>query len=270
MRKFLYCLFGSLLGSVLPLEAENLRQPSLPALGMGNSGVVLSSSLNPALLPLSTGKSIDLSYLNRYLVKELGTLSLGFDYAGKRMSTGLRITSFGYDEYRETLFRLALGKQLGNHWSLGIGIQYAMVHSVLWEHTPSRLSTDVGVIYKPVDKLWIGLSITDLPSVLINQQNVDLDSFKSYSVQLGFRYEVINHTLITVYTGMREQHRLTGGLGLEYEVLNCFYLRGGLQVAPLLPTFGFGCLWRSFQIDAATVYHPVLGVSLAAGLRFTF
>lgn len=252
------------------LQAENLRLPDVRSCALGENGVMLSASFNPALIPLSTARSLELSYSNRYMVKELGTISTGFQYPNPKLSTGLFVSTFGYDEYRETMLRLAVGKRLGEHWALGVGFQYSFVQTAMLEHTPSRLSTDIGVLYLPVEKLSVGLLIKDFPSVKMNQQGVDLDCFRAFAVQVGFQYEVLAHTLIACYAGTDQDYRITGGLGIEYAFMDKFYLRGGMKISPLLPSFGIGYVLKSFRLDAAALYHTVLGVSLALGLSFHF
>lgn len=252
------------------LRAENLRLPDVRSCALGENGVMLSSAFNPALIPLSTLKTLELSYSNRYMVKELGTISTSFQYPNETLSTGLFLSTFGYDEYRETMLRLAVGKKLGEHWSLGVGFQYSFVQTAMLEHTPARLSTDIGVLYLPVEKLSVGLLIKDFPSVKLNQQGVDLDCFRAFAIQAGFQYEVLEHTLMAFYVGTDQDYRITGGLGIEYTFMEQFYLRGGVKISPLLPTFGIGYVLKSFRLDAAALYHTVLGVSLAVGLSFHF
>ncbi len=268
--KYRLLLSGALFLFFSFLRAENLRFPDVRACALGENGVMLSAAFNPALIPLSSEKSVELSYINRYMLKELGTVSASFQYPNDKLSTGVFVSSFGYEEYRETLFRLAVGKKLGEHWALGIGFQYSFIQSVAWEHIPSRLSTDIGVFYIPVDKLSVGLLIKDFPSVKMNLQTLDLDSFESFNIQVGFQYEVINNALIALYAGIDQKYRIIGGLGLEYVFKDCFYLRGGVKISPLLPTLGIGYQLKRFRLDVSTMYHSVLGISLAAGLSFHF
>ena len=103
---------------------DNLRIPDIRSLGMGGNGVTQSVLFNPALVALNTDKVLHLEYFNRYGVKELGTVGIGFVYPNPSLSAGVDISSFGYDQYRETLFRLSVGKQLNGRWRIGIGFQY--------------------------------------------------------------------------------------------------------------------------------------------------
>lgn len=81
------------------------------------------------LLIADSNKKICVNYYNRYALKELGTLNMSCYYPNSFLSTGIDILSFGYDSYRESLFRLSFGKKLSNKWSLGISIQYSLLQT---------------------------------------------------------------------------------------------------------------------------------------------
>ena len=79
---------------------DNLRIPDIRSLGMGGNGVTQSVLFNPALVDLHTDKIVHFEYFNRYGVKELGTLGIGFVYPNPLLSVGVDISSFGYDQYK--------------------------------------------------------------------------------------------------------------------------------------------------------------------------
>ena len=249
---------------------DNLRIPDIRSLGMGGNGVTQSVLFNPALVALHTDKIIHLEYFNRYGVKELGTVGIGFVYPNPLLSVGVDISSFGYDQYRETLFRLSVGKRLNDRWRIGIGFQYKMLQTELYEEVPKQLSTDIGILFAPVDKLLIGMLIMDFPSIAIHKHTAEIKCFTGYSVQIGFQWEVINGLLIAGTVGSNKTHVLTGGAGIEYAPFGNFRIRAGVQTTPLLPTLGIGYRLVGFTVDVATVYHPVLGVSTGLGLSYSF
>ena len=249
---------------------DNLRISDIRSLGMGGNGVTQSVLFNPALVALYTDKVLHLEYFNRYGVKELGTVGIGFVYPNPLLSAGVDISSFGYDQYRETLFRLSVGKQLNGRWRIGIGFQYKMLQTELWEEVPKQLSTDVGILFVPIDKLLIGMLIMNFPSITIHKYTTETKCFTSYSVQIGFQWEVINNLLIAGNAETNKQTVLTGCIGMEYQLLTHFYVRTGIKTTPLLPTLGIGYRLSGFIVDVAALYHPVLGISTGIGLKYCF
>lgn len=256
---------------LFPVYAEeNLRLPGTRALALGGNSVTLSSLSNPALVHLSVDKVFHLEYFNRYAMKELGSINGSFQYPNAYLSTGIHLATFGYDKYRQNMVRVFMGKQLNTQLTIGVSFQYTWIQSELYEKTPARLSTDIGIVYIPFDKLLIGCVARDLPSVCTSAKDLNLKELRTYSVQIGFNWEVLNNLLITSFAGVDESHRIQGGFGIEYEVWNCFQLRAGLQADPFLPGLGTGFSLYGWQLDAVALWHPLLGVNSGVGLSYSF
>lgn len=268
MKKYIFIfeiisLFS--LGATNPWRISDMRSGA-----MGGNGVTLSYLFNPAMLELSTHPILSIDYFNRYAIKELGIVQGSFQYPNPYLSTGVQITSFGYEQHRESLARIAFSKRLNNHWAMGISFQYTWIQSELYEETPSRLSTDIGMVYSPVEKLSIAVSIRDLPSIRLSDKDKNINSFQSYNIDIGIHWQVLNDLLITCYAGIDEEEDVQGGFGLEYQIGDCFFLRGGVQVPPFLPSFGAGFRWRQWGVDLMAVWHTSLGISSGIGLFYSF
>lgn len=269
MKQFFFVCF--LLGISPCLHAvNNLRLPDIRCMGMGMCGVTNSSLFNPALISRENSKSVDINYFNYYGLKELGTVNVAFSYPNDFLSAGVDISSFGYDQYRESMFRLFLGKPLGERWSIGISLQYTLLQTKLMEESPQYLSADVGILFTPVEKLLIGMLIQDFPSVEILKKNADIESIIYYSLQIGFQWEVINNLLIVGNAETDKQTTVSGRIGIEYQLIDHFYVRTGIRTTPLLPTLGVGYWLSGFVVDVAVHYHPVLGISTGIGLKYCF
>ncbi|RHJ94061.1 hypothetical protein [Parabacteroides bouchesdurhonensis] len=249
---------------------DNLRLADVRSISMGGNEVTQSAFFNPSLIALSESKSIQINYFNKYLLKELSTVNVSFRYPDNLLSAGVDIFSFGYDAYRESMFRLSLSKQLSEKWSLGVSVQYTMLQTELTERTILGLSTDLGITIHPVDNLLVGMLIMNLPSVPIKNKEVEIKDFMPYLLQLGFQWEIINDMLIIGSLGTSKEHILLGNAGFEYTVFNVFHIRGGIRGKPFIPSFGFGYDLSSFTINTAATYHSVLGISTGIGLSFSF
>ena len=263
-------LFIVLFVSINIHAVDNLRILDMRSLGMGRNGVTQSALFNPALVALHTGKMVNFEYFNRYGLKELGMMGIGFIYPNSLLSAGVNISSFGYDGYRETCFRLSVGKRLNERWRIGISFQYTMLQTEVLEKVPKQLSTDIGILFSPVDNLLIGMLIMDCPSVVVQKYTTGINYITDYSVQIGFQWKVINNLLIVGTFESNKAHVLTGSAGIEYAPFDNFHIRAGIQATPLLPALGIGYRLAKFTINVATVYHPVLGVSTGLGLNYYF
>ena len=49
--------------------------------------------------------------------------------------------------------------------------------------------------------------------------------------------------------------------GLEYQVIENFFVRGGFATAPVELTLGFGYQFKEIQLSLGSAYHQVLGWS---------
>lgn len=267
------CLLGFIFSLCIHFSlraVDNLRLPDMRSVAMGGNGATQSVLFNPSLVALSSDKSIHIEYINRYLVKELGTIGMTFQYPNTLLSTGVNITSFGYDKYRESLFRLFMGKQLNDKWTLGLAVEYAMLQTELFQSQTGHLSIDIGATFIPVDKLLVGMLIMNFPSVSVGKLNTDRKDFIGYFLQIGFQWEVINHLLIVGSLATNKENPVIGNLGMEYTAFDSFSLRAGIQTNPFLPSLGIGYAFSLFKIDVGTIYHSLLGVSTGVGISVSF
>ncbi|WP_459188243.1 hypothetical protein ACGE0T_19545 [Parabacteroides sp. APC149_11_2_Y6] len=256
---------------ILPVYAvDNFRITDIRCLGMGGNGVTQSVLSNPSLVCFYDSKLVQIDYFNRYSVKELGTIHAGFIYPNTLLPAAVDIFSFGFDGYRESMFRLSMGKQLNRKWKIGISIQYALLQTELSEKVLQGLSTDVGILYSPVDKLLIGLLIMNLPSVTIHSEDTDIKILNDYSIQIGFQWSVINSLLIAGTVESNKTVYLTGSIGAEYIPFNRFSIRAGMNLSPLQPSLGIGYCFSRFSLDVAGTYHTVLGISTGVGIKYAF
>ncbi|MDR2763859.1 MAG: hypothetical protein LBB90_02385 [Tannerella sp.] len=265
----LFCLLLSLCQG-FTMARNNLRFPDTRTLGMGGNGASHSSLFNPALLALQEQKDVRIDYFNRYGIKELATVSGAFCFPNRILPAGLHVASFGYDEYRESMFRLSTGKRLNAFWTLGISVQYAVIQSQLFESDASRLSTDIGASFQPVDNCLITCSAINVPSISLNSEEVDSERIGTYLIELGVNWQLVNNLLITGSMAHNRETRWEASLGMEYRPYDDFHLRSGVRTAPFRPSLGAGYRFAGLIADVVMIYHPVLGISTGLGLSFSF
>ena len=270
MRKAILLILFGLLINVSAKAIDNLRIPDLRTLSLGSGGVTETPLYNPALLAVQTHNRLYANYYNRYSVSELASVSGGVYYLNDILPVGLDIASFGYDQYRESLFRLSVGKRIAEKWTVGIAVQYAILQSELFEETSGRLSSDIGITFRPVENVLTGLSILHLPSIKTGDKNIDNEHIAPYSIHFGFNWNVINTVLITGSLNNSKDYRIAGAFGMEYMPFDDFKIRAGISSSPLRPSLGVGYRIARIDIDIGMIYHSVLGVSTGIGLSFSF
>ncbi|MDR1555715.1 MAG: hypothetical protein LBS88_01620 [Tannerellaceae bacterium] len=250
--------------------ADNLRIGSMRSIGMGGNEATSSALFNPSLIALAGHYTVGINYFNRYALKELGTINGSLYLPNDMLPLGVDVASFGYDAYRESMFRFLMAKRLNPRWILGISIQYALLQTELFEEQPAQLSADLGLTYAPLDNLLTSLLIINFPSASFGNESTEKKVLMYYLIQAGFQWQVFNHTFISATLETGETHAIGGSLGLEYIAFDDFSIRAGVKGAPLLPSFGFGYRFSAFSIDVAAVYHLLLGVSTGVSVSFSF
>jgi len=270
MKKSLVILSLLWTGCFRVSATDNLRVPDVRALGMGGNGGAHSAFFNPSLLGLQTERSARVDYYNRYSVNELATGSAGFCFPNPVLPVGFHLASFGYDAYRESLFRLSTGKRLNDAWALGVSVQYAVMQSELFETDPTRMAADIGLAFQPVENVLLGLSVINFPSVSLNEESADSKRIGSYQAELNVNWNMMGDVLLTAGAAHGEETPLSASFGMEYLPFDDFCIRTGIRTSPFRPSLGVGCRLGIIMADAAMIYHPLLGVSMGLGLSCSF
>jgi hypothetical protein len=270
MKKWSFVFLIFCTYSVFAGATDNLRISDSRSLSMGGNGAAHSPFFNPALLALRTQKELRLDYYNRYSLKELSTISGGFCYPNRILPAGFHVASFGYDQYRESLFRFSAGKRLNTYWALGVSVEYALLQSELFETDASRLSTDIGLSLCPEDDWLITLSVINFPSVSLGGEEVDNERIATYLLEMNVNWMIVDNVLITGGAAHCRETPFSASLGMEYLLFGDFRLRAGIRTVPFLPSLGIGCRFSAVTADVVAIYHPVLGACTGLGLSYSF
>lgn len=249
---------------------DRLRPADTRTAGMGGQGVTLSSLLNPSLPAMMPKREVRTDYLNRYNIKELGTLSGGLCYPNTLLPFGAHVASFGYDEYRESMFRFSVARRLSRFWSLGVSLQYVLLQSELFERDVARIAVDVGAAFHPSDDWLIALSVINFPSVSIGERETNGKNPTMRRVLLGMNYWVAEKVLFLVGMETCKEVPFSFSAGMEYEAFSDFRIRSGISTHPFLPSAGVSYTLVGLTADVAFWYHPVLGAGSGFGLSFSF
>ena len=134
---------------------DNTRISDIRSMGMGVNGVTQSILYNPSLIAVQNKSNCHFNYFNRFEMKELSTFQGGVDFVNKFLPLSVDIFSFGYDAYRENMFRLSVAKKLGEQWFSGVAVQYRWMQTEFFEEIPQFLSTDIGILYNPVENMLL-------------------------------------------------------------------------------------------------------------------
>ena len=266
MRRFLIISVTLLLATCAIFARDNVRIGDIRTVALGGNGVTGSSLYNPALLALDS-RMAAVSYYNAYQLKELSSYTARLCLPNKLLPVGFTVASFGYDEYRESLFRLSLAKWLHPRWALGIGLQYAMIQSEIFEESPSFLSVDIGASFEASSRVRLAASVVNWPAVRLNDAT---EQVLPYSIKVGVQWQMLDDLTMLLGYENEPEYPCHFAVGAEYAPYDFFRIRLGLHTHPMVPTGGVGLRWESFSLNISAAYHPELGVSQGIELIYSF
>jgi len=132
------------------------------------------------------------------------------------------------------------------------------------------VSADVGLSYTASDKLLISAVVVNFPSATFGYEGREEPAFSAYLLEGGVQWEAFERVLICSAVEWTEEGGTGVHLGMEYRPYEEFAVRAGVRGFPMLPAMGLGYSFGNVRVDAAAVYHPTLGVSMGAGVSYSF
>lgn len=244
--------------------------PGSRSIAMGSAGMALqgvwSLQQNSAGIANMERAVFALGYEQHFLNPELSTKTAVFAWPLKKNVFGLNFQRYGFSDYLEQTTGLAYSRSFSGTLSLSIVIKHHQV-SIPRYGSAQTFSVDAGMQYRLSDKVMIGSQISN-PG---KSRFEDLSgSFIPLGISIGASFDLSDKVLVITDLYKSLGMGVDTKLGLEYQIINWFYLRGGLTVNPFLQSAGFGLKHRRIFIDAAISSHPNLGFSPNISLGYEF
>lgn len=244
---------------------------TLPAISAGRANLqtlnqgLWSSLTNPAgLLYLKTPR-IGLHSENRFLIKELNFMTLAGGWGTAKNRFFSSVSYFGYHTLQWTDTRLGYARLLTPDLKAGISLnlhhrKYSQTLPASW-----MISADIGMILDITSKWSAGVNISN-PTALFYSQHEQLQL--PLSIEIGSAYQVHDQVALLLETGSNETRKIITRGGIEIEISERFYLRGGINNTSILYSFGSSLIFKPFIIDLAFSGHEHLGYSPSISISY--
>jgi hypothetical protein len=239
--------------------------------GMGNAGVTLydfwSISHNQAGMAHLQHAGAGFYFENRYMAREMSFGAAALALPTNTGVFGASVTYFGYSQYYESKAGLSYARAFGERLSAGVQLNY--LHTYIGEGYGSagNLAVEMGMIYEMLPQFFIGAHIFNPTRARIAEYN---DERIPTIIRLGVSYVFSERVLLSVETEKDIDRDPVFRAGLEYQVVDNLYLRGGLGTHPSVNAFGFGLNVGNLQIDLASSFHQTLGYSPQLSILYHF
>ncbi|MCC7051558.1 MAG: hypothetical protein IT239_07265 [Bacteroidia bacterium] len=179
---------------------------------------------------------------------------------------GVQINSFGTKNYSENKFGLAYAKSFGKRIDIGLQLNY--LSTVIGDIYGKKgmLAAELGIVTKLTNELSIGAHIFNPTKSSIS---------KKYSeripviLKMGFLYQFNQKLFLTGDVGKSTTSvKPFICAGIEYRIINDFYLRTGVSTYPMQNSFGAGYSFGSFKADIYAGFNTRIGYSSGVALNY--
>jgi long-subunit fatty acid transport protein len=158
--------------------------------------------------------------------------------------------------YRQNKLGLSYALSLSPSFSIGISINYNSIQLGEGLGMEYAFYPDLGLNYKPTDKLNISIQFQNLT---LSKKVKQLDELWPVSGSLGFVYTINEKLLIGARGNVYANQPMNINSGLEYQFTPQFSLRIGYASQPASASMGIGFKLKNIQIDLASSYLANLG-----------
>jgi hypothetical protein len=237
---------------------------------MGNAFVSqngLDAALNnPAGLTGLKAISFSAFFENRYLLKDLSGrgILLGIPVGSGVFAAGL--CAFGPAKWMETTFSVSYAKKLSSAISASIKINYLGMKLPEENRTLSSASVEMGIIYRFSPTIHAGLHLANPFSIPF--KTVTHTDKIPFGIGLGGHAFITDNIILAIEACKTENQPIVFKTGIEWKLVENFYLRGGYNSGPSILFTGVGFNYRFITCDIAFSYHQVLGVTPVISFRF--
>ncbi len=258
------------LAMLLPYSAiaQHTAKPNAGARGLStaNSNLlyrnVHSLYSNPAGLAHVSSWQATSSVYNRFLLKELKTVSVGIVSSLSSGGVGLKLSSYGFQRYREQQIGLGYGRQLFENFSIGVSFDWWATRILEYGHA-SSLTFELGMQYELSKQISMGIHLYNP----IRAEVIEGEILPTF-IAIGLNYQPAKYLVWSTTIEQSNHDGTSIKTGLEYMAHEKVWLRCGMQTNPVHWNMGVGYRWKDFTVNIGMGLQQVLGLQSAIGLVY--
>ena len=241
--------------------------------GMGNAAVSLydfwAISHNQAGIARLGNTRGGFYFENRYLTKELGLGAAAFALPTNTGVFGLSLSYFGYSQYHESKVGIAYARTLSER--LSVGVQFNYMYTFVGgksSNSTGNVTLELGMIYELLPGLNVGAHIFNPSREKFASVDNLYDEYIPTIIRFGMSFHFSDRVMVALESENDINRKPVFKVGVEYQLADQFFVRGGIGTNPTQNAFGFGFHTGSFFIDLSSSFHYVLGYSPQASIIY--
>ena len=271
MRKLIFFLFALILISEISNAGNDNYPVGAKQAGMSNAVVMCSDiwSLwhNQAGLAYLENTTVGMYYDNRFIVPEYGYKAFGMAVPTNRGVLGFSFSYFGYNLYNEKKFGLAYAKSFGEKFSAGLQLDYLNTFISQDYGSTGTVVVELGVLSQPIKNLFIAAHVYNpTRSTLASYQDERIPTIYRF----GMGYKMGDKSFIAVEIEKELDFAPRFKAGIEYKLIDNFFLRTGISLKPISNSFGIGYKLKGLILDIAFSTNRELGITPHVSMIYSF
>lgn len=204
-------------------------------------------------------------YESRFTLKELSVRGAALALPVGGGTFGLSYNSYGYSLYNQSKYGLAYARKLGEDFYAGVQIDYLNLR--LGENYGSQggFTVQAGFQYQMNDELMLSAHVYNPNRTQLSDYN---DERTPSILKAGIQYR-FSEKIVTVAEFSKDlDYDVRFKAGLEYQLVDDFFVRAGVGTAPASTSLGFGYAFKGFKLDIASAYRAVIGFTPQISLTY--
>lgn len=259
---------------VLILFAEKLNaqmNSGARFMAMANAGVALEDvyslgSNQAGIVPLERLK-LALTFQEHNYSTNVRSIAAFLAFPSYIGIVGLYANNYSLNQdFNELRGGLTLSRLLASKFAVAGTLNYYQL-SISEYNESSALSFDLGFQYRLSQDWVLGAHLINLfPFVGTGKSSYKIPT----QVKVGASYKQSDQVLLAIESEYDLDGYYNFRLGLEYSIINRVNLRGGTSLVPFKQYVGAGIDFNKISVDAASSFHPQLGISSQFSLNYAF
>ena len=247
------------------LFAGNARQIAMGNIGSTSTGAGAMYS-NPSGLVWDSHHILGSTYARHHFISELDRQFLNYSIARNNKAYAFLYNQMGDKRLLYRSFSLSYAQLFSDKFSLALrlGLSHVQFSDNYGNKTIFR--ADIGMLTKINEKLNLGFYIINAGrSILVSEYKERFEN----GILTGISYKSSELFKLELELEKYALQKVNFKLGLEYQVSNSFFLRGGFQSGLRRFSSGFGYMRKRFAIDSAIYYSHPVGYSVVLSLSLS-
>jgi hypothetical protein len=225
---------------------------------------VYAVNFNPGVLGFYPDRTIELSYSNRYMLRELATQAATITTPAAKGAISSSLSYFGTEQFNQVQVSLGYGFKLSEWLGAGAALNGMSRKVQITGQEDFSVTGDIGLLGSFQRGFRFGLNM-DVPY----PASTGIETFPGHrsGLSFGVAYEKKDDFLLTSRISWEEYRRIYYSGGIEIFLTGYLAARVGVKL-PSEATFSFGTglYLKRWNINLGFSSHPVLGLSGSVSL----